>query len=205
MDEKMCGRFFVDAKDREIDRLLEKLPPDAGPVKTGEVFPSENALILARRHEEILPESMSWGFPRSTGKRLIFNARSETALQKPFFAHALKKNPVAVPVSGFYEWLNRPERKTRAKYLFRNPEGGLLFLAGFWRDFFLPCGKQSRRFTILTTRANESVFFCHDRMPVILKKDEIRKWLSGSDIPGLLVQAPEPLEAVEIQRANALG
>lgn len=106
----MCGRFFVDAKNREIDRLRAMLPENAPMPKTGEVYPTENAIILTGGNNV---QSMAWGFPRRDDKGVIFNARSESALQKPMFARALRTHPAAIPASGFMNGIpqdKEPER-----------------------------------------------------------------------------------------------
>lgn len=172
----MCGRFFVDSKNREIDRLLDLLPVDSPPVKTGEVYPSDTALIIASRGGEIRPFAMGWGFPKKDGKGLIINARSETVGEKPFFRYAARNNPLLIPATGFYEWETRLGEKNKIKYLFKNRDQELLYLAGFWREF---PAEATPRFVILTAGANDAVKFCHDRMPVIVREDERESWLGG--------------------------
>lgn len=174
----MCGRFFVDAKNREIDRLLAMLPEDAPAVKLGDVYPSDRALVLRRREGEIVAEAMSWGFPRREGKGLIINARGETVNEKPTFKFAARKNPLAIPASGFYEWESVVGQKGKNKYLFKKADEGILYLAGFWRAYEEEDAAK-RRFVILTETANADVSFCHERMPVLLGEKEIRGWLWG--------------------------
>ena len=50
-----------------------------------------------------------------------------------------------------------------------------MFLAGFYQR------AEEDRFVILTTNANSFVAPVHDRMPLILEKDEIRDWLSDKE------------------------
>lgn len=182
----MCGRFFLDAKNREIDRLLEELPLEGAPVKTGEVFPTETALVLAKEKGQIKPEAMSWGFPRHDAKGVVFNARSESALHKPFFARALINHPAIIPVSGFYEWKEEPGQKKKIKYLFYDRSGDLLYLAGFWKTFSDSGGLKVPCFTILTKDANQFMRPYHSRMPVLLDRKDLSSWLDGTDRRGTL-------------------
>lgn len=184
----MCGRFFVDAKNREIDRLLEGLAPDSPLPKTGEIFPSNNALVLANS----APCVMQWGFPRHDGKGLIINARAESALQKPMFAQALRKNPLAIPTSGFYEW--RAGQNGKEKFLFHGQQP-LLWLAGFWNTFKNKDGLIEPRFTILTTAANASVRPWHERMPLLLGAEQLEQWLAGTNIQNIIGQIPMSVQA----------
>lgn len=71
------------------------------------------------------------------------------------------------PERGFYEW-NREKEKFR----FERKSGGTLFLAGCFEE-----GKDRDRFVVLTTAANPSVLPVHDRMPLVLEKQEIDDWL----------------------------
>jgi SOS response associated peptidase (SRAP) len=43
-----------------------------------------------------------------------FNARAETVETKPFFCDAFKRNRCLIPMSGYYEWQDRPAGKRPA-------------------------------------------------------------------------------------------
>lgn len=190
----MCGRFFVDAKNREIDRLIESLQSDSPPARLGEVFPTNNALVLAQGSIKSEPRVMQWGFPRHDNKGVIINARAESALAKPMFADALRNNPIAIPASGFYEWKSAPDKKQKDKFLFRGP-APLLWMAGFWNTFNTPTGDHTPCFTILTTAANESVLPWHGRMPLLLEENQLDGWLNGTHIQPILCQKPINVQA----------
>ena len=44
----------------------------------------------------------SWGFHGFNGKQLIFNARSESALEKKMFKESVEHRRVVVPATWFY-------------------------------------------------------------------------------------------------------
>lgn len=183
----MCGRFDVDQSNREIDKLVAQLPKDGPRVKLGEVFPTNPALTLTLQNGAPAPEAMIWGFPRWDGKGVIFNARAESALQKPLFKNALKKNPALAPVTGFYEWRQNPVTGRKDRFIFTAPDQALLYLAGFWDawpDDELP------RFTLLTTAANPSMQEYHHRMPVLVKTEEIEPWLKGENRAEIMAREP---------------
>ena len=185
----MCGRFFVDAKNREIDRLLDSLPAAAIRPRTGEVFPTNHALVLANDNGRIAPASMQWGFPRREGKGVIINARAESALSRPMFGRALQSRPVAIPSSGFFEWKAHPGEKRKDKF-FLHAQEPTLWLAGFWDKF---ADSEENKFVILTTAANPSVLPVHDRMPLLLENGQIEPWLTGKNLRELLKSQPFPL------------
>ena len=197
----MCGRFQVDLDDDdgELGALFQHGPD--GPalsesVQRGEVFPTQNAGVLVFSHTSVMAVPMAWGFPRYDGKGVIINARVETALQKPLFRKALLSCPVVIPTSGFYEWKSIPGRKHKEKYLFREPGRSVLYLAGFFTLFPETDIPQPRRFVILTTEANASMRPYHNRMPVLLRKEELPDWLRGGNRGTLLTREPFALEAI---------
>lgn len=189
----MCGRFDVDLNNQEIDRLLAQLPKDSAPVKTGELFPTNTAMVLTLVNGLPSPEAMAWGFPSWQGKRVIFNARAESAQKKMMFRRALATHPLVVPATGFYEWRKEPLLNQKEKFRFTAPDGSLLYLAGFWNDF--PEEQISRHFTILTTAANPAMAPYHDRMPVLVRQTEIGAWLNGDATAEILAREPFALLA----------
>lgn len=81
---------------------------------------------------------------------------------------------------GFYEWA---PGKPKVPHHFRLKDGGPFAFAGIWdswRDELETC-------TLTTTWANEVVAMAHDRMPVILKREDYQAWLDPkADKDGLL-------------------
>lgn len=194
----MCGRFFVDAKNREIDRLLEALPPNGPPVKLGDIYPTNPALVLTQQKDLPQPEVMTWGFPAPGGKGVIFNARAESALVKPFFANSLRTRPVAIPVNGFYEWQAVQGQKHKDKYFFFAEDTDIIYLAGFWKYFSDKSDGSCAYFTILTTMANESISPYHNRMPILLHMSEVPAWLKGESLFSMLSRMPFALHAEKV-------
>jgi putative SOS response-associated peptidase YedK len=56
--------------------------------------------------------------------------------------------------------------------------GELFAFAGIWEENVDTDGEPIQTFAILTTEANELVGQVHNRMPVILPKDQERVWLA---------------------------
>jgi putative SOS response-associated peptidase YedK len=110
---------------------------------------------------------MAWGFHGFKKSQSIINARLETVTEKKMFAKAFSNTRCVFSTSGFYEW----DQKKR-KFLFREKDSEILYLAGFYKNF-----EDGNRSIILTTAANKSIEAIHNRMPVILEKDTIDRWL----------------------------
>lgn len=164
----MCGRYYVDEEMAgEIERLVRSLDKSICPARRRDVFPSQNALILRSRGEGLSAEQMRWGFPGYNDRGLLINARAESALERKTFRECVRNRRCVIPARGFYEW-NREKEKFR----FERKTGGTLFLAGCFEE-----GKDRDCFVVLTTAANPSVLPVHDRMPLVLEKQEIDDWL----------------------------
>lgn len=85
--------------------------------------------------------------------------------------HSLEAKRCIIPSCGFYEWSHSG---IKTKYKFNLPEEEALYMAGLYNDF-----NGERRFTILTTAANQSIVDIHNRMPVVLTHAEIDQWLES--------------------------
>lgn len=169
----MCGRYVIEPADsREIAEIIAKVSG----VKTGEIYPTNKVPIMIEMGEEITPVSAVWGFPKFGNKSgSIINARSETALDKSMFRKSILERRCAFPTTGFYEW-GAGQAGKKQKYEFHLAGQNEMYLAGIWNDF-----AGERRCVILTTHANESMSEIHERMPLVLKKQEVEEWVKNAE------------------------
>jgi putative SOS response-associated peptidase YedK len=167
----MCGRYnlFTDKELKEIDDIINQLSndPNRGRMKTGEICPTDIVPVLTPGKDKPVPHLFTWGFPSFHGKRVIINARYETIHEKPMFRASVEKRRCVIPSTGFYEWDCR-----KKKFQYNMPDSPLLYMAGIYNQF-----EGENRFVILTAEANSSVMDVHDRMPVVLAKEQMEKWL----------------------------
>lgn len=165
----MCGVFYVDDETmREIEKIARKI--DRKLAATGDVHPSEPALILRADHKEMVSEVVKWGYEAYGKKTLIFNARSETVQERPMFRRDFEERRCLVPAAKFYEW-KKINAKQKEKYEFF-AQNEILYLAGIYHKD--PAGD---RFTILTREAEGCMVGVHHRMPLILHKKDMGRWL----------------------------
>ena len=210
----MCGRFnFSDEQLEEIKEIIRETNERlyGQKVKTGEVYPTDLAAVMVYENSKVTPVGVNWGFPKWKGKGVIINARAETAAQKPMFKESLRSRRCAVPSTGFYEWrrvnghVNEHERQfmcsstrlrsksvSKEKYLLTEPGKDILYMAGIIDVFTKPDGVKYNAFTILTTKANDSVSPLHDRMPVILQRGEIEAWLRDGEFTQTVLERTCP-------------
>jgi putative SOS response-associated peptidase YedK len=92
-----------------------------------------------------------WGIAK------IINVRDDSSS----FAHLRDTQRCIVPLSCFYEWHDKQP------YCFLSDR--VFYVGGLYRN---------HQFVIMTTRMVDSYHFVHDRMPVLLSKDEAMEWLS---------------------------
>ena len=172
----MCGRYYIPDEDSaaELQQIIEQInrKHNAGPaLKTGEIAPSDTAPVLANNRSLVItPFAMKWGYTMSNGK-LVFNARSETAAEKPLFRDGMTQRRCLVPAAHYFEWEKRGREKI--KYAIKPSDVSVLYMAGIYRiESGVPV------FSILTREPATNISFIHDRMPVILPRELMADWLN---------------------------
>ncbi len=191
----MCGRYFFDESTaNEIEDEL-KLERGSVAMQAGDVTPAMNAVVLTAPRfgvgfadvagtVDMAPVSvadMFWGIS-GKDKKLVINARAESALQKPMFSDSVERRRCLIPAAGFYEW-----DRDKNKVTFFRKDKSSIYLAGF---YMLSDDKES--FVILTTAANESMIKVHDRMPLMIEKTDMRDWLNDSAAAKEMLSMPMP-------------
>jgi putative SOS response-associated peptidase YedK len=195
----MCGRFSLYEPSERVARIfsVDEVTPGE-PEAHWNVAPSQQVLtVVASRDGEtrrlgtlrwgLVP---SWAKDRATGNRHI-NARAETVATAPSFRRAFERRRCLVPANGFFEWYHDPDNRRRRgrPFFLRPPDGSLLALGGVWEVWHGPDDEVLRTVAIITTIANPEMAPIHDRMPVIVEKDDWALWL-----------APEALEPAQAGR-----
>jgi len=149
------------------------LPPEIfeRKIREGIIYPQYYAPVMVANENGVEPSVMQWGLKRSWASRVIHNLRCDNLMKKATF-QSIKGNRCVVPCGGFYEY-HKVDNAVAGDYLFQNKEHETMYLAGLYEP-----SENGGQYTILTTDANDSVDI-HDRMPVILRRDECKAWLSG--------------------------
>jgi putative SOS response-associated peptidase YedK len=107
------------------------------------------------------------------------NATAEKAATSPAFRQATARRRCLIPANGFYEWATL--RGVKHPHLFTLKEEEPFALAGIWEpgtDDTLPPG-----FAILTTMPNVLVAPVHHRMPVMLTRETMPRWIGSEPLP----------------------
>lgn len=77
--------------------------------------------------------------------------------------------------SGFYEWQSPNDGPKQPYRIYR--EDDPVAMAGFWEEWQGNRDEPLRTVTILTTDPNDGVESIHDRMPVVLPREDEETWL----------------------------
>lgn len=187
----MCGRYYVDYDTgREIEKLVwqvdEKLQRAAAPcrveITAKDIHPTDTAPILVSSGAGLECRWQRWGFPGFQKGQVIFNARCESAMEKPLFKEGILHCRAIIPAAWFYEW-NREKKK----YTFYREGHPAIFMAGCYRKY-----EDRDCFVILTTGANASMEPIHDRMSLILEKEEAVDWLLEGTKAGEMLRRTSP-------------
>ena len=138
-------------------------------------------VLLASEDEHPTPMLMVWGL--RTPKSLLINARAETAMEKPTFAESARYRHCVIPSTGFYEWDG-----DKRKFLFTLPRSSTLYMAGIY-----DVREGVPSYCILTTAPNDSMRDVHDRMPLVLEREQIVPWLYDLKATARFLKATPPL------------
>ena len=178
----MCGRYRLSRRKQIIEERFDigDWQDDWSPRYN--IAPTQPIPVIRQHPKEPIRQlsMMRWGLiphwaKDASGAARTINARSETAATKPAFRDPLKFRRCLIPADGFYEWKRTATGKQ--PYCFEVTDGELFAFAGLWERWRDPSGQWVKSCSILTTTPNAVTSAVHDRMPVILGKDDYDVWL----------------------------
>lgn len=215
----MCGRFVIARERDEVAELFEvEVDNLSGSTISYNIAPTQSVPIIVEREIGGMPSRelhpARWGLLPSFAKDLsgppLFNARIETALEKPSFRDATLNKRCVIPASGYYEWT-----KTDKRPLFIHPPEGLIGFAGiywWWRDPQKAQTDPSRwvlTCSVLTKDSAPELAEIHDRNPVMLSQDSFAAWMApdfetnGELLAALAIESDEVAAALEFFEVSA--
>lgn len=205
----MCGRYMLRSPDWVESDFPETFATLAAPLRRPRynIAPGQMVLAAVEGPRGRVLEQMRWGIdaPWKGNQSRVINARSERLRSSRFWGPIFESGRCALPADGFFEW--RPadgQSGRRRPYLFEPEDGQGFWLAGLCA----PQGEEDsqRASVIVTVEANELVAGVHDRMPAMLRGEDLASWLGGDSDAALSTLIPFPskeLSALEI--APAIG
>ncbi len=173
----MCGRYGLIDTDGLKDRFYTRNDLNLKPRYN--IAPGQELPVVVNTGENTL-ELMKWGLIPFWGKDpkigyKMINARAESVAGKTSFRKALQLHRCLVPASGFFEW--KQVAGGKRAYYFHLKSSDLFAFAGLYDTWHDPAGKEVKTYTIITTEPNKTVAQVHNRMPVMLGKEQEATWL----------------------------
>ncbi|GHS90707.1 hypothetical protein AGMMS49957_17270 [Synergistales bacterium] len=179
----MCGRYMSFTTDEEHE--MAQIIKDMENKQSSEIFPTDIVPVLLGKNDTLSAQAMKWGYPGYPDRnrpnvkpKPLINAKAETVKSLSTWKDSVALRRCIVPSNGFFEW-RRGGANDKTKYLFRLPDESALYMAAVYKMFPLADSGEVPHFSILTTAANSSIVEVHNRMPVILRRNEFDEWLWG--------------------------
>jgi putative SOS response-associated peptidase YedK len=176
----MCGRFIlltdlsVITKSFNVQNVACEYRPGSN------ISPGQQIAAVLRKDDQNSLVNFRWGLIPSWAKdpsigNKMFNARAETIAEKPSFKNAFHKRRCLIPAGGFYEWQKLGKMKKPLRFSLKSGEP--FGLAGLYETWISPEQKAIHTCTIITTEPNDLLRPIHDRMPVIVPKEQESAWI----------------------------
>ena len=178
----MCGRFVTTSSPEALRKLFGYADQPNFPARYN-IAPTQPVPVVVLENGERRFRLMRWGLLPSWVKdpkkfALVFNARSETVLEKPAFRNAMKRRRCLIPADGYYEWQASSTRKR--PYFIHAADGEPVGLAGLSETWIGPNGEEMDTVAIVTTAAAPNMSVLHHRVPVTIAPGDFDRWLDGN-------------------------
>jgi putative SOS response-associated peptidase YedK len=181
----MCGAYGFSVKDAkevyerfEVVNQLEDLKArwNVRPGQMNPVITSHSPNRISRMFWGLIP---FWS-KDDKNKFSTINARAETVATAPAYRQPFRQKRCIVPATGFYEpdkiHFSKPPFPWHYFQLKDQKVFGFAGLYDIWKD--RQTGEEIYSYTIVTTEPNAVVGEFHNRMPVILQKEDEETWLN---------------------------
>ena len=158
--------------------------------------PSETVATLVAEDEVwttrfgLIPSYKKSPYDRKRDHYVAFNCRSETVLERQMFNRCVEANAkdkgrgrAVVLIRGFYEW--KKDKMGKQPYYVSRKDGELLCVCAvmdtYKGDDYCNDGEILRTTSLLTRDSKGTrLSWLHDRMPVMLKKEAVKTWLTDN-------------------------
>lgn len=187
----MCNLYRMTKSATEVAKWFEAVNDAVGANFAEELYPGYPGLVIA----EGRLRAMNWGFPvvlnGKQGQPLkpkpVTNARDDK-LTTAFWRDSFAKRRCLIPVTQWAEAEGEKGRMTRTWYKVAGEE--LFAVAGLWR----PTAEWGHAYAMVMADACSQMVEVHDRMPVILPREQWADWLQGSQDEALALARTCDLE-----------
>ena len=166
---------------------------------SGDLYPSDIAPVLApNKYGKMAIFPMACGFTHQATTKPLANCRLETADTKALWRDFWYRRRCVIPASWYYEWgyplydegsrrMVEHRNTKKIKFAIQTEGSDVTYIAGLYR-YEEHSGMQVPMFSVLTREAAGTVKDIHDRMPLILDKEDAKEWIRPNGDPSTIVE-----------------
>lgn len=192
----MCGRYGYTASDAELSARFDLDLRDFELRESYNIAPTQEEPVI-ERHSPNSVHLRKWGVQPAWSKMMLINAQASKVAESKVWKKAFTESRCIVPASWFYEW--KREGKEKQPFLIRLKSKELMGFAGLVVTVHNNDGEDQNGFVIITTEPNSLMEKIHNRMPVILRKEDEDEWLNPDNVePERLMKLLNPYSAEDM-------
>ncbi len=194
----MCGRYGFSVKDERefLDRFdIETVNFELR--DSYNVAPTQEMPVIERHSPNSL-HLRKWGVQPAWSKTSLINAQAEKVATSNVWKKAFVESRCIIPASFFYEWKRLSDGKQ--PFLIKLKKQDIFGFAGLVVKYHDEKKQEHEGYVIITTTPNALMEKIHNRMPVILRKEDEDEWLNPDNVePEKLMKFLEPYPASEME------
>ena len=180
-----CGDFSLEAYADALKTRYGLFRAPSRDFVSYDIRPSQmSPVVYADEKGKPVLEEMKWGLIPSWWKDdpkigyKLFNARDDKVFSSGMWRGIYRKRAL-VPATGYFEWTKEEPKR---KYYYHPKQMDIFSFAGIYDVWKGAEGKEIKTFTIITTEPNKEAAKVHNRMPVLLHKDDEAAWIDPSRV-----------------------
>lgn len=176
----MCSRNSMGFVPEKLSQRYD-LSSSPGFEPSWNVAPSEETPVVLPGDQGMTGELGVWSYVPWFGDRdewmqkQVINARIESVESNAAFREAWKNRRCIIPSTGFYEWKGKRGSKVP---VFFHRNGDIFSMAGIYTQIETSQGVKPA-YAVLTRSAQSPISKIHDREPVMLRRNQIEKYLNA--------------------------
>ncbi len=199
----MCGRYgFTDTRD--IYNRFDAEREDFDLHENYNVAPTQEMPVV-ERHSPNSVYIRKWGFKPGWANMFLINAQAEKLATSKTWSKAFRESRCIIPANYFFEWKKLSDGKQPYLIQLKNKE--LFGFAGLLMTYHDDKKVEHQGFVIITTTPNKLMGDIHNRMPVILRKEDEDEWLNPDNVESeklMKLLNPYPTEDMEAYPVSSL-
>lgn len=186
----MCGRFSLSLSAADVKKLFDIDICDNAVqsyIKNWNIAPGMDSPVFFSDDKQTPSLTMmKWGIARNAfsftsspapqSDSITINTRKENLIEKTYYRRFFETRCI-IPASGYYEWMK--QGKSSIPFYIKQSDEACLFFAGIWHNSDT---ENRKAYSIITTEALPGLSRIHDRMPLILAKNDAALWIKEKDL-----------------------